>query len=396
MRTEGTRETRTMQRRSVLYIEDNSDNRALVRRLLEDRGYRVLEAIDGLSGIQKAIEEHPDLILMDINIPGLDGYEATTKLKGTPGLQDVPIVAVTGNTTHGDRERTLIAGCDGYISKPIDVETFTLAIEEFFAGKREQLDRKVEEFYFKEYREKLVSRLEEQIRALEAKNLLLEEQRRQLEVANRKLREAQEEMENTYVAVMQSLQRALEAKHPYTAGHSERVLQYATMVGEKLELTPEEIMILQRGAALHDIGKLVIDLSSINKPDRLTAEEWEEMRRHPEVGHAILCPLTFLREPARIVRHHHERLDGTGFPDGLKGEEIDTLTHIVIVCDAFDAMTSCRPYQPNRTPAQAFEELRRNSGTQFRPDIVETFIEEMTRPGNEARVAYIRNIGKIA
>ncbi|MGQ9627865.1 MAG: hybrid sensor histidine kinase/response regulator [Anaerolineae bacterium] len=156
--------------RKVLYIEDNFSNRMLVRRILEAEGYIVLEAEDGLSGIKIAQEERPDLILMDINIPGMDGYETTTKIKNIPELKSIPIVALTAKVMGGDREMALIAGCDGYIQKPIDVERLPRQIEEFLGGKREMVTGVEERFYLREYSQKLVDRLEEKIAELTRAN----------------------------------------------------------------------------------------------------------------------------------------------------------------------------------------------------------------------------------
>ncbi|MFB0535509.1 MAG: response regulator [Anaerolineae bacterium] len=154
------------ERPKILYVEDNLMNRMLVRRLLEAEGYTVLEAEDGLSGIKMAQEELPDLILMDINIPGMDGFEATTKLKSIEGLKDTPIVALTARVMDGDREMALTAGCDGYIPKPIDVDTLPDLIRDFMAGKREMVAVAEERVYLREYSQKLVDRLQEKIEEL--------------------------------------------------------------------------------------------------------------------------------------------------------------------------------------------------------------------------------------
>lgn len=158
-------------KRKVLYVEDNPESRLLVRRILEAAGYRVIEAEDGLSALRQAVAELPDLILMDISIPGMDGFEATTRLRSIPALRDVPIVALTASAVmEGDRERTLVAGCDGYLQKPVDVDRLPEQVGEFIAGKRETVLEEVEPLYLREYAQKLVARLEEKIAALEQAN----------------------------------------------------------------------------------------------------------------------------------------------------------------------------------------------------------------------------------
>lgn len=158
-------------KKKVLYVEDNPESRLLVSRILTAHGYEVIEAEDGLSAIQRAQEEVPDLILMDINIPGLDGFEVTTRLRSIPALKDVPIVALTASAVmEGDRERTLVAGCDGYLQKPVDVDRLTCQIREFMEGKKEVVGREEEPIYLREYSQRLVARLEEKIAELQRAN----------------------------------------------------------------------------------------------------------------------------------------------------------------------------------------------------------------------------------
>lgn len=161
--------------RTILYVEDNPENKLLVRRVLEAQGYRVVDADDGLSGIRMAQEIQPDLILMDINLPGMDGYEAATKIKSIPSLRHVPIVALTANVMQGDRERSLAAGCDGYLPKPIDIDQLIEQIEAFLAGKREEVAPDERELYLEEYTRKLVNKLEAKIVELEKANAELRE-----------------------------------------------------------------------------------------------------------------------------------------------------------------------------------------------------------------------------
>ncbi|MBE7467889.1 MAG: hybrid sensor histidine kinase/response regulator [Anaerolineae bacterium] len=156
--------------KTILYVEDNAANRVLVRQVLEGVGYIVLEATDGLSGIKAAQETHPDLILMDINIPGMDGYEAATRIKSLPELSDIPIIALTAKVMAGDRERALAAGCNGYIAKPIDVDTLPQQVAEFLGGMRESITIEQESAYLREYNERLVDRLEKKVQELTKAN----------------------------------------------------------------------------------------------------------------------------------------------------------------------------------------------------------------------------------
>jgi putative two-component system response regulator len=345
----------------ILYVEDNAENKKLVRRLLEANDYKVVEAGDGLSSIQIAQNERPDLILMDLGIPGMNGYETTTRIKAIPELQQIPVVALTAKVMHGDRERSLSAGCEGYISKPIDVLKFPEQIRSFLNGKREHLPYRDEPFYLKEYSRKLVASLEKKVLELQEKNRQFEEQAG--------------EMQQICLNVISSLTRAIEEKDPYTAGHSERVTRYALRIAEEMSLPEKEVQILKRSSMLHDIGKLAIDLACLNKEEPLSTQEWTRISRHPTIAASILAPIKFLKEEIKIIRHHSERWDGKGYPDGLKGDEINTLTSILILADSFDAMTTDRSYKKKMTFDEAVEEIRKCSGTHFNQKVAEIFLD---------------------
>lgn len=351
--------------KTILQIEDNEANRTLVRRVLEARGYSVFDAEDGLSGIRRAQEIRPTLILMDINIPGLDGYEAATRIRSIKGLEDTPIVAVTASTTRGDRERSLSAGCIGYIQKPIDIKIFPLQVEEFLSGKQESLTLEEERSHLRDYSQRLVTRLQEKVMSLEVKTQQLEAR--------------EKEMEDIYLSVMASLTKAMEEKDPYTAGHSDRVTYHSVEIGKFMELGRDKMKVLTRAAKLHDIGKLVIDLSHINKPDKLNKDEWERMKRHPEVGANILRPLAFLGEEIEIIRTHHERWDGNGYPNRIGGPKLNLLSCIVTVADSYDAMVSSRRYRGKVSSKEAISEIERCRGSQYHPIVVDAFAELMNR-----------------
>ncbi len=172
---------------------------------------------------------------------------------------------------------------------------------------------------------------------------------------------------------MTSLQTAMEEKDDYTAGHTDRVTEYSMMLAEAVQLSQEDCLILKRAAQFHDMGKLVIDLSCIRKPGPLSKEEWELIKKHPEIGASIIEPLSFMDKEQDIIRHHHEKLDGSGYPDGISGNELDPLTRIITIADSYDAMTSKRNYRTNLSRVDAVAELRRCSGTHFDKELVEIF-----------------------
>jgi HD-GYP domain-containing protein (c-di-GMP phosphodiesterase class II) len=176
-----------------------------------------------------------------------------------------------------------------------------------------------------------------------------------------------------------SLARAIEARDPYTQGHSERVTAYAAALAEQCKINGEELMLIKKLGPMHDIGKVGIGDGLLAKPGRLTEAERRIMERHPIIGENIISPVKILQPGVYLVRHHHERLDGSGYPDGLSGGDIPTAVRIVSIADAYDAMTSKRPYRDALTREAAFGELRACSGTQFDPELVPQFIEALGR-----------------
>ncbi len=190
---------------------------------------------------------------------------------------------------------------------------------------------------------------------------------------------SKEALQDYFYRIVQSLVRGLEAKDSYTSGHSDRVSEYARTLAIEMGVSEKEADMLKKVTELHDIGKLGIDERVLNKVEKLTDEEWRTVKEHPVMGEEILGPVFLDKRMLSIVRSHHERYDGTGYPDGLKGDEINTLVQIVSVADAYDAMTTTRAYRGPLTKEAAAEELKKNSGTQFNPRIVEAFLRVLGR-----------------
>lgn len=186
------------------------------------------------------------------------------------------------------------------------------------------------------------------------------------------------DMRFTYLETINAFNKALEAKDPYTSGHSLRVQQYSEKLAEALGLSSKKLMNIRNAAILHDIGKIGIDDSILKKPGKLTKEEFDMIKKHPEIGSDILKDVDFLRNAAIIIRSHHERYDGKGYPDGIKGEEIPVESMILSIADVYDAMTSDRPYRGALSKEEALDEIKRNAGIQFSPEIANKFVEIMS------------------
>jgi putative two-component system response regulator len=275
----------------ILVVEDNADNRFLMHELLESRDYHVVSAANADDAERIISESAPDLILLDVIMPGRSGYQLCRKLKDDATTRLIPVVMITGLSEREDRVRGIEAGADEFLNKPI-------------------------------YPEELFARV---------KSLL-------------KLKEFTDELESVE-SVLFTLALSVEARDPYTEGHCDRLSRYSSELGKYLGLEEEDIVALRRGGVLHDLGKIVIPDEILKKGSHLTEDEWKIMKQHPIVGENICKPLKSLRRTLPIIRHHHEHWDGTGYPDGLRGERIPLLARIVQAVDVYDALRTARPYK---------------------------------------------------
>ncbi len=334
----------------ILVVDDDPFVRDTVVGILELFDHRVSSAASGHQALELVSDEF-DAIVMDINMPDMDGFQ-TLKALNAKEL-DVPVLFLTGVGSLETAVQALNLGAYDFIEKPIlDPELFNVKVKRA-VEKRSFVRRE------KEYKLRLEEDVREKTKELAEKNALLEEYSRHLE--------------SSTINIIMTLQAALEEKDFYTAGHTSRVTRYAIMIGREMGLGDDDVKVLERAAKLHDIGKLVIDVSAIKKPGPLSIEEWEWMKKHPEVGANIIKPLGFLKREEEIIRNHHERVDGHGYPGRLGGSDLDLLTKIITVADSFDAMTSKRSYKLNKRFNEAVAELNRCAGSQFDRQVVEVF-----------------------
>ncbi len=309
---------------TIFVVDDNAFFRIGLREVLRKAGYLVVEAENGERALKKMETNTPDLIISDISMPVMDGYAFFKAVRENPEWVGIPFIFLTAYNTQGDIIEGKKLGVEDYLTKPIDYSELLITVQAKLARFREL---------------KLL----------------------QLQFA--------------YEASLTMLANAIEVRDSYTRGHVERVTAYAETVAKSLQWSQEEINILRFGAILHDIGKIQIRDEILHKPGPLTPEEREEIETHPIVGAQMLAGIPFLEKVAPIVRHHHERWDGQGYPDGLSGEEIPMAARIVTLVDTFDAITTTRPYRVARSPEVARAELAKNAGTMLDPHLVEAFLQ---------------------
>lgn len=284
---------------TILVVDDKLDTLLLVRELLTSRGYNVVTASDADEALQALQGEKPDLILLDVIMPGRSGYDLCRELKEDPTTRLIPVVMITGLSDRSDRIRGIEAGADDFLSKPL-------------------------------YPEELYARV---------KSLL-------------KLKHFTDELENAE-AVLFTLALGVEARDPFTGDHCSRLAHYAGTLGKHLHFSYEDVVALERGGYLHDLGKIKVPDEILKKGTELTRSEWEIMKQHPADGELICQPLKSFRKVLPIIRHHHEHWNGSGYPDGLEGHNIPVLARVLQVVDVFDALTTERPYKPALSPQQS-------------------------------------------
>lgn len=292
------------ERERILVVDDEEAICAGLQALLERQGYEVRTAQDGAAALVDSAAFHPDLILLDVMMPGRDGFDVCRDIKSHAETRLIPVVLITGLSEKSDRIRGIEAGADDFLSKPIDVS---------------ELDARV-------------------------RSLL-------------RLKGFTDELEHAE-SVLFALALSIESRDPYTHGHCTRLSELSARLGERLGLPADDITALRRAGVVHDIGKVIVPDAVLLKPAPLTLEERTVIKRHAEAGEHICSPLKSFRSVLPIIRHHHERWDGSGYPDGLREDGIPLLARILQIADVYDALTTKRPYRAALPQQEAWEILQ--------------------------------------
>jgi putative two-component system response regulator len=360
---------------TILIVDDKVENRYLLEVILKGHGYAVQSAGNGVEGLEVARKSPPRMIIADILMPAMDGFTFCRICKQDALLKDIPFIFYTATYTDPkDEEFGLSLGANQFIIKPMEPVQFMQIIEDvlakYNAGKLESKPLQEitkEECYLKEYNETLIRKLESKMTDLER--------------ANQALRKSEAALICAYESTLEGWSRAMDLRDQETKGHTERTAAISIRLASLLGMSDEDIAQVRRGALLHDIGKMAISDNILRKPGPLNEEEWAKMRQHPSYAYDLLSSIEFLRPALDIPLCHHEKWDGTGYPHGLKGEEIPISARIFTLVDVWDALRSVRPYRPAWPKEVVIEYIQEQSGKYFDPKIVPVFIDMMKSEG---------------
>ena len=289
---------------TILVADDQAANRELLEELLATQGFRIVPVPDGAAALAELTRTQVDLVLSDVMMPHLNGFEVCEKIKNNPETYLIPVVLITALSDKQDRIEGIRAGADDFLTRPVD-------------------------------RTELLARVRSLLR----------------------LKQRTDELERAE-AVLFSLARSIEGKDPYTHGHCERLSDYSALLGEHLGLGKNETTALRQAGIVHDVGKVAVPDAILLKPGRLSPDEWKLIQEHPVVGERICAPLKSFRYVLPIIRHHHEKLDGSGYPDGLRGEAIPITARVLQIVDVYDALTTERPYKSALSRTDALQTMK--------------------------------------
>jgi putative two-component system response regulator len=328
----------TMDKKKRILVADDELGVIESFRIMFKDSYEILTANTGQECLNMVKQDSPQLLILDVRLPDMNGMDVFKKIREDNIY--LPIIVITGVGTHKTAIEALKLGAVDFVAKPINFYYVRNTIRNVFLTN---------------YMEKPG------------------------------LPTAGDVIAKSYISTLKTLNRILEARDQYTRIHSQKVSEYALKIAQELGFSQDEQEVMYQTALLHDIGKVGVAEMILNKPDKLSPQEWSEIKKHAQIGEEFLAPLKALHIEQSMIRHHHERYDGRGYPDRLKGEDIPLYARILAVADAYEAMTSQRPYRKPISQSEAIAELKRCSGTQFDPEIVKAFVKTLEEENNLER-----------
>jgi len=363
-------------RNRLLVVDDELSVREVLTEGLEMFGYVARAAGSADEALDILRQEEIHLVLSDIEMPGLSGMDLLKRIRD--GYPDIDVVMVTGVVDADVAVGSIRKGAYDYVTKPFNIEEVRFVVERTLGHRQDILDKRTYQ-----------AELAKEKKLLEVK---VDERTKELREKTHEIEGLYDELRASYESTLRALVTALDFRDNETQGHSLRVVEYAVLVAKKLGVEEPEMTWIRQGSILHDVGKIGVPDAILKKPGKLDKEEWVDMKKHPGMGYRMLRHIRFLEPALDIVLCHQERFDGSGYPQGLKGEEIPLGARIFAVVDTFDAMTSDRPYRPALSIETSMEEVRKFSGTQFDPRIAEVFLSIPTHAWKEIRERVHREV----
>jgi putative two-component system response regulator len=338
---------------SIIIVDDNPNNLQVLGSMLQQEGYKVRPALSGELALRAIAASPPDLVLLDVRMPGMDGYETCRRLKAQPAMAEIPVIFISALNEAEDKLIAFDVGAVDYVSKPFQAA-------EVLARVRAQLQLR----HMQQRLEFLVAeRTAELSRTCESLEISRSQYRRMLE------------------QTIQAIALTIEKRDPYTAGHQVRVSELATAVAQEMNLDADRLDGLRLGGMIHDIGKIYLPAEILSRPGRLSATEFELVKTHSAVGAEIVADVEFPWPVAKMILQHHERQDGSGYPNGERGDAILLEARILAVADVVEAMASHRPYRPALGIDKALDEIRRGRGVQYDAEVVDVCLRLFTERG---------------
>jgi len=327
----------TEKQKTILIVDDKEAIVRLLHQKLSGEGYRCEAAGSAEQALDRLRSNAVELVILDIKMPGKSGTELLPEIKAS--YPDTAVIMATAVTDTNIAIECMKQGAYDYLTKPFDLDEVVLSVDRALEKRRLELENR-------DYQQHLEQKVEEQAKKIRV----------------------------SFLSAITALAYALEAKDKYTSGHSQRVAEVSVAIAKELGMPQDSIDKIRLAGLVHDIGKIGVKESILNKAGKLTDEEYQHIKSHCEAGEHILIPIVEDEEILKTVRHHHERYDGRGYPDGLSGEQIPLGARILAVADAYDAMTSERPYREAMSDETACIEIERCKGIQFDPRVVDAFL----------------------
>ncbi len=365
----------------ILIVEDTEDSRNLLVKVVRAYGHEVMVAANGTEALEQLLAQSPDIIVSDILMPKMDGFQLCRECKRNEQLRDIPFAFYTAAyTSDEDKKFALSLGADTFIHKPTEpdvlVQTLCEVVEKAKSGVLVPPDFVPLEpsLFLTEYNKRIVAKLEDKVTELE------------VEITER--RQAEEERKQStqkLLTAMQAIIRAMaltaEMRDPYTAGHQQRVTDLACTIAREIGLSEDQSEGIRMAGIVHDFGKIYVPAEILSKPGRLNEIEFSMIKMHPQAGYDILKTIEFPWPIAQIVLQHHERMNGSGYPSGLSSEDIISEARILAVADVVEAIASHRPYRPALGIDKALEEISQNRGVLYESKVADACLKLFTKKG---------------